>query len=166
MRGLFIYLFCLFRATPAACGGSQVRGRTGATATTATATPDLSCVYDLHHSSWQHRILNPLSKARDQTCILMDTSQVHYRWARMGTPCVFYILMLSRRHCKGPVSFPVETWPALSSRLQHHLACLNCLAPPACRVWNQVLLTHYFLIYKMFLIKKVFLKGSERYEMS
>ena len=33
--------------------------------TTATATPDLSRVFDLHHSSWQHWILNPLSGARD-----------------------------------------------------------------------------------------------------
>ena len=33
--------------------------------TTATATPDPSCVCDLHHSSWQHRLLNPLSEARD-----------------------------------------------------------------------------------------------------
>ena len=46
--------------------------------TTATAMPDLSCVCDLHHSSWQRRILNPLSGARDQNCILMDTSQVCY----------------------------------------------------------------------------------------
>ena len=38
---------------------------------TATATSDLSCVCDLHHSSQQCRILNPLSRARDQTCILM-----------------------------------------------------------------------------------------------
>jgi len=44
--------------------------------TTATAMPDLSCICDLHHSSWQHWILNPLSKARDWTCIIMDTSQV------------------------------------------------------------------------------------------
>ena len=29
-------------------------------------------------SSWQCQILNPLSKARDQTCILMDTSQIHF----------------------------------------------------------------------------------------
>ena len=43
---------------------------------TATATPDLSHVCDLHHSSQQHEILNPLSKARDGTCMLMDTSQV------------------------------------------------------------------------------------------
>ena len=33
-------------------------------------------ICNLHHSSQQHQILNPLSKATDQTCILMDTSQV------------------------------------------------------------------------------------------
>ena len=33
--------------------------------TTATATQDLSHICDLHHSSQQRRILNPLSKARD-----------------------------------------------------------------------------------------------------
>ena len=31
--------------------------------TIATATPDPSRVCDLHHSSWQHQLLNPLSKA-------------------------------------------------------------------------------------------------------
>ena len=44
--------------------------------TTVTETPDLSCICDLHCSSWQYQILNPLSEARDQTCILMDTSRV------------------------------------------------------------------------------------------
>ena len=43
---------------------------------TATAMPDPSCVCDLHHSSWQPWILNPLSKAKDQTSFLIDTSQV------------------------------------------------------------------------------------------
>ena len=33
--------------------------------TTATATQDPNCMCDLHHSSLQHQILNPLSKARD-----------------------------------------------------------------------------------------------------
>ena len=33
---------------------------------TATAMPDPSHAYNLHHSSWQHRILNLLSGARDQ----------------------------------------------------------------------------------------------------
>ena len=44
--------------------------------TTVTATLDLNCICDLHCSLWQRRILNPLCEARDQTCILMDTSQV------------------------------------------------------------------------------------------
>ena len=46
--------------------------------TTATATWDPSRVYSLHHSSWQRWILNPLSEARDQTRVLMDTTRVHY----------------------------------------------------------------------------------------
>ena len=40
--------------------------------TTATATSDPSCVCNLHHSSQQRWILNTLSEARYQTCILMD----------------------------------------------------------------------------------------------
>ena len=32
--------------------------------TTATATPDPSLICDLHHSSWQCQILNPLSEAK------------------------------------------------------------------------------------------------------
>ena len=44
--------------------------------TTATATLDLSRLRDLYHSSWQCQVLNPLSKARDGTHILMDTSWV------------------------------------------------------------------------------------------
>ena len=42
---------------------------------TATATWDLSCICDLYHSAWQRWILNPLSRARDQTSILMDPSR-------------------------------------------------------------------------------------------
>ena len=45
---------------------------------TGTGTADLSCICNLHHSSWQHQILNALSQARDQTHIRMDTSQFHY----------------------------------------------------------------------------------------
>ena len=45
--------------------------------TTATATKDPSQVCDLHHSSWQRQILNPLSEAREQTWVLLDADQVH-----------------------------------------------------------------------------------------
>ena len=54
--------------------------------TTATATWNLSHIYNLHHSSWQHWILTPLSEARDRTCILMDASWVCFCWATAGTP--------------------------------------------------------------------------------
>ena len=43
---------------------------------TAIAMQDLSHICDLYHSSGQCQILKPLSKARDRTCILMDTSRV------------------------------------------------------------------------------------------
>ena len=66
--GVRLLLFFLSRAAPAAYRGSQAREQLQLPAyTTAMATPDP-----------QLRILNPLSGARDQTCILMDTSQVRY----------------------------------------------------------------------------------------
>ena len=54
--------------------------------TTHTATPDPSLMCNLHHSSRQHQILNPLSEAGDQTCILMDATWICYCWDKMGTP--------------------------------------------------------------------------------
>ena len=57
-----------------------------ATATvTATAISGTSHICDLHHSSWQCWILNPLSEAWDQTHIIMDTSWVNFCWATGGT---------------------------------------------------------------------------------
>ena len=53
---------------------------------TATATQDPRCVCDLHHSSRQCRIPSPVSEARDQTRVLMDTSRVCYHRAMMGIP--------------------------------------------------------------------------------
>ena len=44
--------------------------------TSATAMPALSHICNLHQSSQQCQILNPLSESRDQSHILMDTSQV------------------------------------------------------------------------------------------
>ena len=40
----------------------------------------------LHHSSWQYQIPNSPREARDWTCVLMDASQVCFRWAMTGTP--------------------------------------------------------------------------------
>ena len=75
------FFFCLFRTAPSACGSAQVRGQVRATAAS------------LHHSHSNMgskpgpqpmpqltatQILNPLSKAKDRTHILMDSSRVYY----------------------------------------------------------------------------------------
>ena len=85
----FYFNFFLFRAAPKAYAVSQARGRTGAVAA------------GLHHSHSNVRSalplrptpqlkvmpdLNPLSKARDRTCVLMDASQIGFCSATMGTP--------------------------------------------------------------------------------
>ena len=66
---ILFLVFCLFRA---AYGGSQTRGRIGAVASSphhTTAVQDPSCICNLHHSSKQRQILNPLSGARDWTWV-------------------------------------------------------------------------------------------------
>ena len=54
--------------------------------TTITAIHDPSHVCNLHHSSRQCQIFNPLSEARDRTCNLIVPSRIHFHWATMGTP--------------------------------------------------------------------------------
>ena len=53
---------------------------------TATATPDLSHICGLCHSSWQCLIHSPLSGARNRTHILMDTSRVRFWGTTTRTP--------------------------------------------------------------------------------
>ena len=53
---------------------------------TATSTPDPSCICNLHHSSWHHRILNPLVKTRDWTHNLMIPSRICFFCAMTWTP--------------------------------------------------------------------------------
>ena len=59
------FIWPFFRATPMAYGGSQARGLIGAVAA------------GLQHSSWQCRVLNPPSKARDRTLNLMASRRIH-----------------------------------------------------------------------------------------
>ena len=74
--------------------------------TTATATQDLSHVWDLHHSSWQCWIPDPL--ARDQICVLMHASQICFCCTTTGTPTLTYFkwsALLSLTCCPfNPVS--------------------------------------------------------------
>ena len=59
---------------------------------TATAMPDLSHVCNLHHSSWQPQIFNPLSEARDRTCVFMLTGKIPFCWAITGTSDFFFLI--------------------------------------------------------------------------
>ena len=108
----------------------------------ATATADPSQICNLHHRLQQCRLLNPLSKARDWTFILMVTSWIHYSWATMGTP-VHSILLRLFVFLKYPLRlllfhflfclcgfFPEKE--ASSSLLphQHHVRCLPQTAKP------------------------------------
>ena len=53
---------------------------------TATATPDPSHVCDLHDSSQQRLVLNPLSEVRDQTCVPTDINQICFCLTMTETP--------------------------------------------------------------------------------
>ena len=73
--------FFFFRALLVAYGSSRARVELELQLpgyATVTATQDLSHVCDLHHSSVQHQILNPPSKASSMhgICILLNTSHV------------------------------------------------------------------------------------------
>ena len=96
----FSSVFCLFRAAPEACGGSQARGRIRATA--ASHSPSHSHSHRNTRSElrlWptpqlrQCWILNPLSEARSQTYILMDPSRIHFHCATTGTPSFYHLLL-------------------------------------------------------------------------
>ena len=72
---------------------------------TATAMQDPSHIRDLYHSLQQCQSLNPLSKASDQTCIFMNTSQVLNPLGHKGTPSLFLML-----------SFPLSPHPNQSDK--------------------------------------------------
>ena len=91
----FVYLFFAFLGP---CSRHMEVPRLGVeselqlpTYATATATWDPSCIWDLHHSSWQCHIPDALSKARDQAHTLLNASQIHFHCITMGTPCFYKI---------------------------------------------------------------------------
>ena len=77
----FGFVFVFSRATPVAYRGSQARGRIGA------AAADLRC------SSWQRRILNPLSKAGDRIHNLMVPSRIRSSLRHDGSSSFVNVLL-------------------------------------------------------------------------
>ena len=64
------------------------------TYTRTTTMPDSICICELHHSSWQCWLLNPLSEARGQTRILMNASSNGTCWATTGMPRFLFSFFL------------------------------------------------------------------------
>ena len=60
---------------------------------------DLKHICDLYHSLQQSQILHPLSKARDWTHILTDTSWVLTHWATTGTLKIQFFLIVLHIKC-------------------------------------------------------------------
>ena len=122
---LFFILF-FFRAAPVTYVGSQA-----------------SC--NLCQNSWQCWILNPLSKARNWTCVFTDTSQIHFHWATTGTPSSFLILIPNKflssksnnqRHRNWTIKFESksqwqmltlsEPWSAFRCRTMSGTSFVSC----------------------------------------
>ena len=71
---------------------------------TATAMQDQSHVCDLHHSSRQQGIPDPLSEASDWTRILIDTSRICFHCAKKGTPRICFWFTTEHIH------YPPQWW--------------------------------------------------------
>ena len=62
-------------------GGSQATAQIRATAA------------GLRHSHSNVGSLTPLNEARGQTHNIMDASQIHFHWAMMGTPKLWFLIL-------------------------------------------------------------------------
>ena len=92
--GFFCLFVLLFRASPMAYGNFQARdpNRAAPAGLCHSHQEDPSPDCNLHHNSGQRWVLNPMSKARDQPGILMDTCQIHFHCATKGTPQTVLLL--------------------------------------------------------------------------
>ena len=119
------FVFFFFRAAPMAYGSSRARGQIRATAAglaTATPMPDPSGVYNLHH--WQCWILNPLSRAKDRTHVLMEL--IGFVSAEPQQELPHYFLFTST-HAYG-------VWTLSQAQVPQLLSCLARLCFPSCQM--------------------------------
>ena len=134
---------------------------------TVTATQDLSHACNLH-SSRPRQILNPLSKARDWTHSLMDTSWVHYCWATTETPYIPFwsgfcpYIQLKATHISPYATFisfqpsPNSSKIPLSIKMLTAFFVLKQIYVLKERNDKQLFL-HFYVIYIYFLVKYLFM---------
>ena len=101
--------------------------------TIATAMPDPSLIFSLLHSLQQHQIFNPLSKARDGTHILVDTSWVLKPLSPNG-------------NSRNRLLIPIKTWMDLKGTIMSEKANL--------KGW---LVCNLLLIYRLVFLSVMFL---------
>ena len=89
--------------------------------------PDPSCICNLHHSSRQHQILNPSREAKDHTCVLMDTSQIHYPLGHDRSSYLFVCLFVC---FKWPHCSQEQNWGRKERMMAMQLACVLYFSPP------------------------------------
>ena len=142
------FFFGLFRAAPRAYGSFQARGWIETPAASLhhshSDSGSKSCLWPVPRQCW---MLNPLCKARDGTCILMDTNQIHFHWATMGTP--FFLFNFDK------------TWFFYVEKISHVYIVLWLLGG-----WVWVFLTHSFwVVFPVYLrwLKKWHFKPSVLY---
>ena len=116
--------------------------------TTATAMQDPSCICDLHHSSQQRWILNPLSKVRKWTCILMDPSRVRSPLSHEGNSlsspyfiCSCSLLATQPQECYllNPLLSPPWGRMHLHHQFSDSLLCFHTRHCKSCSVFYRLL---------------------------
>ena len=151
------FLHAFFRAAPAAHGGSQARGPTGAAAASLHHSHARSEPRSVTYNTAAHG--NGVSEARDRTRILMDTSRVLNPLSHNGNSLhVFFAPTWTHRRsvnscspaCPGPSS---EDGPTQDARLGGLRASfkgsppsLESPSPPLPDIPASLLYSHAFLI--------------------
>ena len=93
-----VFYFFAIRVAPKAYESSQARGKIRATSSGlhySHSNAWWNCICDIHLSSWEHQILNPLRVVRDQTQNLLVPSWIHFCWATLVTLVLFLKKKLS-----------------------------------------------------------------------
>ena len=88
--------------------------------TTAIATPDPSCVCDLHHSSWQHLIPDPLIEPGIEPAsswILVEFVSLAPQWELCGCFKIYAITKLYLHETVLNVASRSSSWPDLFKRI-------------------------------------------------
>ena len=92
----FSFFFCLFKTAPMAYGRSQTTGSIRAATT------------NLHHSHGNAGSLTHWARPGFEPAVIMDTGQVHYHWATVGSFFFSFSIFLSSFKALGIHYFPIQ----------------------------------------------------------